>query len=300
MLRSRIAPTPSGYLHIGNAFNFILTWLWVRKEGGSLHLRIDDLDAPRIKPEYVDDIFYTLNWLGLDWDKGPQTVAEQEKQFSQKHRVGVYTSLINKLMHNGNTFACSCSRKELATYSQYPGTCRLKGLPLNNPDCSLRIVTPQNNPIRFKDYVDGEVTVNLYNEMRDFIIRRRDGIPAYQIASLIDDIDFKINLIVRGRDLITSTAAQLYLAELAGDEVFRKATFYHHPLLMDEIGEKLSKSAGSDSIKTWRGKSENPEQLYQLFSKMLGWTDLASTAAEMLAFTKQGQPFITKQPLNVL
>ncbi len=243
MVRSRIAPTPSGYLHIGNAINFVITWLWVRKENGKLRLRIDDLDAARTKPEYLDDIFQTLEWLGLDWDEGPQTPDEHRKIYSQNLRAERYAALTKTLIESGKVFACSCSRKEIE--GQYPGTCIHKKLPLNLAGTSLRIITPDDGPVIVADINRGYVAINLHEVMRHFIIRRRDGVSAYQVASLADDIDFGINVIVRGEDLLYGTAAQLYLAMLVGNQAFQQTTFYHHPLLKNENGLKLSKSAGS-------------------------------------------------------
>lgn len=295
MIRSRIAPTPSGYLHIGNAVNFIITWLWVRKENGTLRLRIDDLDAPRAKPEYLDDIFRTLEWLDLNWEEGPQTPDEHAERYSQLLRTDIYDELIEELIATGKTYACSCSRKDIlaiAVDGQYPGTCRDKNIPLNQPETALRILTPANNPIRVNDVMKGPIEIDLYNTMRDFIIRRRDRIAAYQIASLADDLDFNINLIIRGEDLLGSTAAQLYLADLCKAKTFAQTTFYHHGLLKDENGNKLSKSEGSISLKAWRESNPSPEKFYLMLCQLLGWKQRATNPNEMLQLVKEGAPLI--------
>ena len=289
MVRSRIAPTPSGYLHIGNAVNFAITWLWVRKNKGSLRLRIDDLDTPRSKPEYVEDIFRTLDWLGLDWDEGPQSPDEQERQYSQLLRTEVYNEFIKRLVQNGKVFACTCPRSEIQLHShdgQYPGTCRYKELALDKPEKALRLLTPENTVLTINDIQKGEVQLDLYKVMRDFVIRRRDGIPAYQIASLKDDLDFNINYIVRGEDLLYSTAAQLYMANLCNESGFSRTTFHHHGLLHDDKGNKLSKSAGSVSLKAWREQGRKPEEFYLALSKMLGWKQAATSLTEMLQLAK--------------
>jgi glutamyl/glutaminyl-tRNA synthetase len=288
MVRSRIAPTPSGYLHIGNAINFVITWLWVRKENGKLRLRIDDLDAPRTKPAYLDDIFQTLEWLGLDWDEGPQTPDEHEKIYSQNLRAERYSVLTEQLVQTGKVFACGCSRKNIE--GQYPGTCIHKKLPLNMADTSLRIITPDDEPVIVTDINRGDIAVNLYEVMRHFIIRRRDGLAAYQVASLADDIDFGINVIVRGEDLLYSTAAQLYLAKLVGNETFQQATFYHHPLLKNENGLKLSKSAGGTSLKSWREAGKTKADFYSWMSRLLNWSEEAKSLDEMLQIAKAGSP----------
>lgn len=290
MIRSRIAPTPSGYLHIGNAVNFVLTWLWVRKDNGILRLRIDDLDAARTRPEYLEDVFRTLEWLGLNWDEGPQTPDEHKRLYSQNLRTERYDELIGKLIQTGKVFACTCSRKDVA--GQYPGTCRHRGLPLDTPDAALRILTPENVITTIRDFQKGRIPVNLYEVMRDFVIRRRDGIAAYQVASLADDTDFKINLIIRGEDLLYSTAAQLYLAELTGSRSFPETTIYHHQLLKDEQGLKLSKSAGSTSIKAWREGGKKKKDFYRWLSRFWGWKEEAWSLEEMLQGIKEGLPLI--------
>lgn len=259
-LHSRIAPTPSGFLHLGNAFNFLLTEAIVRRAGGRLRLRIDDLDAPRIRPEYLRDIFESLAWLGILPDEGPADVADQEAHFSQSLRLPQYNLLLEKLVATGLVFACTCSRKALQQSSadgQYSGACIAKKILLSTPDAAWRIQTPPGTFIHFADAIAGDVSVSLWDAQRHFIIRRRDGLPAFHIASLSDDTAYGINTIVRGADLLSSTAVQLYLAHLAALEDFLNAEFYHHPLLSDAQGRKLSKSAGSSSLKVLReaGKS---------------------------------------------
>lgn len=291
MLRSRIAPTPSGFLHLGNAINFTLAWLLVRKENGTLRLRIDDLDAPRINPEYIDDIFRTLKWLGLDWDEGPQSPDEHQRNFTQQVRIPRYNELIEELKNKSALFACACSRKEIQELSadgQYPGTCREKGLKNDQKDLALRVITPSPTVIPVHDIHAGTITIDLYKENRDFVIRRKDGIPAYHIASLADDADYEINFIVRGADLLQSTASQLYLAQLLHLDPFLQTKFYHHPLVRDNKGEKLSKSAGSTSVKAWRERGAKTEEFFLMLSRMLGWKNEAASANEMLQLAREG------------
>ena len=131
---SRLAPTPSGYLHLGNAFSFILTWLLVRRLGGKLHLRIDDLDAPRLNQDCLEDIFIQLEWLGLDYDTGPHGPEDHLRHFSQSLRLEEYMSALEEIRESGLLYACSCSRKQYLSKSkngQYPGTCREKKLDLS-------------------------------------------------------------------------------------------------------------------------------------------------------------------------
>ena len=278
MIRSRIAPTPSGYLHIGNALNFILVWLWVRKAGGILRLRIDDRDTPRSRPEHMDDIFRTLEWMGIDWDEGPQTPDEEARIYSQTLRSGRYDEMTQLLIGSGEVFACACSRREI---HERACACRSMRLPLDRPDTALRIATPAD-PISVCDVKAGSISVSLDNEMKDFVIRRRDAIPAYQLVSLTDDIDHDINLIIRGDDLLSSTAGQLYLASLLGASAFSEISFYHHPLLYNEQGHKLSKSSGSPSLKALRESGVTQAQFYMMMSDILRSKEKYTSLREML------------------
>jgi glutamyl/glutaminyl-tRNA synthetase len=290
-IRSRIAPTPSGFLHIGNGVNFVLTWLLTRSENGIVRLRIDDLDAPRINNEYIEDVFRTLDWLGIDWDEGPQTPAEHLRSFSQQIRINRYTELIEQLEETDTLFRCKCSRKDIqdqTTDGQYPGTCRGKEMPLDD-DTAIRIITPCPCIVHAGDMLAGDIEVDLYRVMRDPVIKRRDGIPAYHIASLADDIDFGINLIVRGADLIPSTAAQLFIAGILNARQFLTTRFYHHPLLYDKLGNKLSKSAGSDSIRFWRERGAKAEEFYSMISRMLKASEEAVSARELLQLFAEGK-----------
>ena len=278
MIRSRIAPTPSGFLHIGNALNFVLIWLWVRRVGGRLMLRVDDRDTPRAKPEFIEDIFRSLDWMGLDWDEGPQTPDELYHTYSQALRIDLYEDMTRRLIATGQVFACDCSRKDM---HKHTCTCQARHIALDQPDTALRIVTPIE-PILVPDVKAGILSVSLESELKDFIIRRRDGVTAYQLASLVDDIDYDINLIIRGDDLLSSTAAQLYLASLIEAQSFEKTTFYHHAMVNDEKGEKLSKSSGSPSLKAMRESGITREQLYIRLSKLMGIEYICTSPEEML------------------
>ena len=253
--RLRLAPTPSGFLHLGNAYNFILTWLAARYQSGAqLLLRIDDLDADRKRPEYVQDIFDTLEWLGLDWDEGPRSADEFEEKWSQQLRMPMYFSLLEELRDQDLLFACAKSRRELTPFQgNYPIEFRDQGIALDTPGIAWRIKAPR---------AETEIP-------QDFVVKRRDGVPAYQIASLADDLYFGITHIIRGEDLVASTAAQQFLAICLGREKFAAIHFLHHPLLLDEAGAKLSKSAGAAAIKThWRDST--PTQVYQEMAFRLG------------------------------
>lgn len=258
MIRSRLAPTPSGYLHLGNAVNFLLTWLLVRQAGGALKLRIDDADAARSRPEYVTDIFRQLDWLGLSWDEGPSGPDDFFARHSQLRRLDRYRELLTQLRPRGDLFYCTCSRRrigELTANGLYPGTCRAMRETPAAPH-TIRIRVPDEIP--------------LAASLGDFVLWRRDDLPAYQLASLGDDLDDQINLIVRGQDLLPSSAAQLFLASRLGENDFARVEFHHHPLLTDAQGEKLSKSDNALSLYAMRQAGTTPTAVYQAAARHLG------------------------------
>lgn len=248
--RFRIAPTPSGFLHKGNVFNFLFTAALAHKNNGKLLLRIDDMDRERYRPEYIAHIFETLAWLGLHWHEGPQDIADFLQHYSQHRRLQQYQQLLNLLQQKQLIYACICSRKDLqlSANGNYTGTCRTKQIPLNTPGAAWRIYVPEDTAINFTDEIMGNVTILPHQVARDFIVRKKDGFPAYQITSLSDDFENNITHIVRGKDLLPSTAAQLFLAHHLNLMTFKNSTFYHHPLLTDEAGNKISKSTNHNKI----------------------------------------------------
>jgi len=268
--KTRIAPTPSGFLHLGNVLSFVLTAALARQTGAKILLRIDDLDRERVKPEYVQDIFDTLNFLEIPWHEGPRNVAEYEKDWSQIHRLALYRDALEKLERDGHVFACTCSRAQLqASRNVYPGTCLDKGLPLDTPESNLRLIT-DDDEVWMKTYPGKSISTTLPDEMNDFVVWKKDGLPAYQLASVCDDIYFGVDLVVRGLDLWPSTLAQLQLAAKLGETGFGNITFYHHSLLMTAEGQKLSKSAGDTSVKFLRGQGKTPADIYTIIADLTG------------------------------
>ena len=242
--RTRLAPTPSGLLHIGNAYNFLLTAQIAKHFDGAIFLRIDDIDETRLKDQYLENIFKTLDFLQIKWNEGPRDVKDFHLQFSQHLRIPLYEAYLQKLKNLGMLYPCKLSRKQIFEISStgiYHGELN-ESLSFEEPELSWRIHVPKNTIIQFRDQMKGEVSINLYEAMGDFVVRRRDGIPSFQIVSLVDDLHYKINNIVRGEDLLNSTAAQLYLAHLLDEKSFHQTNFYHHHLLKNENGDKLSKS----------------------------------------------------------
>ena len=282
LLRSRLAPTPSGHLHLGNACNFLLTWALVRSRGGHLWLRVDDLDVPRAKPEFLESLFQDLDWLGLDWDSGPEGPENVRETWSQRLRRDRYEAALSQLQEQENLFACICSRKEVQVASsdgRYPGTCRDCGLDFFAPETAWRLRMPDDASVIMRGWPDSEVFANAA-PAGDLVLRRRDGIPAYQIASLVDDVDHGINFIVRGEDLRESSAIQLHLAERLEAESFLQIRFLHHLLLTRPDGAKLSKSKGDTTLKSMRESGCPVQSVYVQFAR---WLDLPEACGTTLA-----------------
>ena len=266
---SRIAPTPSGFLHLGNAVNFLITWALVRHGGGTLNLRIDDMDGPRFRREVLEDIFVSLNWLGIDWDHGPQGPDAFLKNYSLQHRRAHYFKRLRELGEkSGKVFTCTCSRsaiKKISTNGLYPHTCRSLDHGFVPGENALRLQVPKATVIG----VEGQ-EICLDETLGDFILWRRDDQPSYQLASLIEDEEARINFIVRGRDLLPSTAAQLYLANLFNFSHFPGTAFIHHDLIPGADGQKLSKSRGAYSLKDMRESGLGPEMALEQAARIIG------------------------------
>lgn len=252
MLRTRIAPTPSGYLHLGNIFSFVLTWLLAKKQGGLVVLRIDDLDAARVKDAYIEDIFKVLDFIDLQPDEGPAGVQEFREKYAQHHRLPLYKDQLKYLIESKQLYACHCTRSQIIRNSvdgTYPQNCRNLFLSLTGDQFALRIKTELETHISLFDEWNGKYkNVELSKKMGDFVVWRKDGLPAYQLASVVDDDYYNINFIVRGEDLLISSAAQLFLAEKLSLKGFSKMKWFHHPLVLASNGLKLSKSAGSGAV----------------------------------------------------
>ncbi|HOY28488.1 MAG TPA: glutamate--tRNA ligase family protein [Flavobacteriales bacterium] len=260
MKKTRIAPTPSGFLHAGNAFNFLLTDRLAKATGSKVVLRIDDLDAERTRPEYLEDIFRSLDWLGVTLDVGPSGVEDFRTSWSQQLRLDRYTVLVDELRGKGVLYPCACSRQHFERFTHDTHACRSGSSEVGPTAWRLRIPVPC--PIEVKQIAGMTERVDLAASLPDPVIAQRDtGRPAYQIASLSDDLDMGITWIIRGADLLDSTACQLHLAQVLDRPAFGAVLFHHHPLTADAQGQKLSKSAGSTSLKAMREAGGSPGHL---------------------------------------
>ena len=269
----RFAPSPTGFLHLGNAWSFFLNWLIVKSRNGKILLRIDDIDPDRSKPEYIDAIYEDLTWLGLGWD------AEMTRQ---SLNASAYANALDKLEQLDLVYPCFRTRKELRTLASaphagevqpaYPGTClnldpalREKCLSAGRP-FSLRLKCRQNT-VQFYDLIQG-LQIYAHNDYGgDFAIRRSDGVWSYQLATVVDDHLSGVNLVVRGSDLLESTAKQLIIAKYLG---YPAPEYAHHPLLLDKEGERLAKRHKDLSIQDLRKKGVRPEQITGLLAHLAG------------------------------
>lgn len=282
--KTRIAPTPSGFLHIGNAFSMALAYLWARSRQMELWLRIDDLDQQRYRPHFADDIFQTLELLGIEWDEGPRHRRDLENNWSQNHRLPLYEKALEELRHSDQLFTCECSRKKLATASEesgYPGFCRDTPQHWEARQTAWRLRTDPPYAISFYDLSGRVHDANLPPEMRDFVLRRKDGLPAYQLASLVDDEYFGFQHLVRGADLFPSSLAQLYLARLRGS-AFANVRLGHHQLVEKQPGKKLSKSQKAPAL---RPILEDPQQrgaFFKWLSAALGFAEAQPSLKAMV------------------
>lgn len=236
----RFAPSPSGRMHLGNALSAMLAWLSAKHQGGEILLRIEDLDPARSKAEYAQGIMDDFRWLGLLWDR---------RATDQSKRGEAYAVALRQLEQMNLIYPCYCSRDQLHAASAphasdgrviYAGTCRnltpeQRAVMTKKP--SLRIRLPDRE-ISFRDGLQGDVTMNLQREFGDIILRRADGVAAYQLAVVVDDGTEGVTEVVRGRDLLSSTPVQLYLYELLG---LTPPRFYHVPMLLAPDGRRLSK-----------------------------------------------------------
>ncbi len=235
--RTRIAPTPSGFLHEGNLLNFLLTARLADTVGAEITLRIDDMDVFRLRREYVEDIFRCLHWLGIEWQHGPRSIAEYEAMPSIEERADHYYDVLESMADAGlPVFTCACSRRELGRDARCERGCRDRDLELIAGETALRVRLPESA----QDVTDA---------MGDFVVWRREDVPSYQLASVIDDHEMAMTHIMRGEDLRDSTLAQRYLAGFLPDSPFLRADIRHHPLIVGRDGAKLSKSQGTRRLR---------------------------------------------------
>jgi len=270
-IRTRFAPSPTGYLHIGGARTALFSWLFARKHGGQFVLRIEDTDLERSTPESVNAILEGMTWLGLEYDEGP---------FYQTHRFDRYKEVIQQLLGEGHAYHCNCSRERLDEIREaqkarkekprYDGCCRNKK--------AGEVSTDEPYVIRFRNPIDGQVVINdlirgkviIQNtELDDLIIQRTDGSPTYNLTVVVDDLDMKISHVIRGDDHLNNTPRQINILKAMGaDEI---PTYAHVPMILGEDGARLSKRHGATGVMSYRDMGFLPESLLNYLVR-LGWS----------------------------
>ena len=290
-VRGRYAPSPTGAIHLGNASTALLAWLSVRARGGAYVMRIEDLDAPRVVAGATRRLLDDLAWLGLDWDEGPD-VGGRYGPYAQGARRSLYDEAFERLRAGGFVYRCFCSRRDIQAAASapqapgdevlYPGTCRRLGedevgarVAAGKP-CAYRFRIEADELSGFDDLVDGRFEPEP-GSIGDFVVRRADGVPAYQLAVVVDDVAMRIGEVVRGRDLLASTVRQLVLYRALACE---PPVFGHVPLILGADGIRLSKRHEGATLAELRAAGERPETLV---GRLAGWLGLRPTAAPVTA-----------------
>ena len=303
VIRGRYAPSPTGDLHLGNLRTALLAWLFARCAGGQFVLRIEDLDWQRVRPGATERMLHDLHWLGLDWEEGPDT-GGPHAPYTQSKRQEKYTSSLQVLIDKGLIYPCYCSRAEIARAAsaphgnegpRYPGTCReltqvQRGEQEDsNRRPSLRFRVDDERIVSFNDLLVGPVEQQVQQAIGDFIVCRSDGVLAYQFAVVVDDALMGINQVVRGADLLQSTARQLLLYEALG---FPIPAFAHVPLLLDEHGKRFSKRVQSAGLEPLRAAGATPAQVVGQLAADCGLVDRGEWLnASELAQRYQGREY---------
>jgi len=263
-MKSRFAPSPTGYLHIGGARTALFAWLWAKKNNSKFVLRIEDTDKERSTQSSVDAILEGMDWLGLDYDEGP---------IYQSDRTERYNEVISELLTKSKAYYCDCSieRLEIMREEQiakkekpkYDGCCRNKGL----KNGVIRFLNPNDGDVSFNDYVKGEINIS-NSELDDLIISRSDGSPTYNLTVVVDDHDMQIECVIRGDDHINNTPKQINLYEAMGWSIPK---FAHVPMILGSDGSRLSKRHGALNLLSYRGEGFLPHALLNYIAR-LGWS----------------------------
>ncbi|MEA3291229.1 MAG: tRNA glutamyl-Q(34) synthetase GluQRS [Pseudomonadota bacterium] len=289
----RYAPSPTGPQHLGNLRTALLAWLQARLTGGRFILRMDDLDRPRVREGSAEQVLDDLCWLGLEWDEGPD-VGGPCGPYTQSERDPLYREAFRRLLKRGHLYPCGCSRKDIAEAAsaphepgrslRYPGTCR-PAAPFVDESESVRHGAPppawrfrlEGETIQVEDRLAGKLNQNLETEVGDFVVRRRDGLFAYQLATVVDDALMGVTDVVRGLDLFDSTPRQVVLAKALDLPIPR---YWHLPLMIDSERKRLAKRDGADSLQELRQAGAPPEEVVGRLAASCG---LAAPGAELSA-----------------
>lgn len=268
-IRTRFAPSPTGYLHIGGARTALFSWLYARHHGGAFVLRIEDTDLERSTPESVNAILEGMSWVGLEYDEGP---------FYQTKRFDRYEAVIQKLLDEDKAYHCYCSKDELTAMREeqkakklkprYDGRCRhRKGSAPEGVNPVVRFKNPLEGAVLIDDLTKGRVTIQ-NNELDDLIIARGDGSPTYNLTVVVDDLEMDITHVIRGDDHLNNTPRQINILKALGADI---PAYAHLPMILGADGSRLSKRHGAVSVMQYREEGYLPEALLNYLAR-LGWS----------------------------
>ena len=269
MIKTRFAPSPTGFLHVGGARTALFSWLFSKKMGGAFVLRIEDTDRERSTGESVQAILEGMQWLNLDYDEGP---------YYQTQRFDRYATAIQQLIDQGDAYYCACTKQRLELLREtqmstkqkprYDGNCRALGLkPDAGSELVVRFKNPQHGEVIFSDHVKGRVSVN-NNELDDLIIARSDGTPTYNLTVVVDDMEMQITHVVRGDDHVNNTPRQINILKALGAEC---PEYAHLPMILGDDGKRLSKRHGAVGIMQYYEDGYLPEAMLNYLVR-LGWS----------------------------
>jgi glutamyl-tRNA synthetase len=266
-VKTRFAPSPTGFLHVGGARTALFSWLHARKHGGKFVLRIEDTDLERSTQESINAILEGMTWLGLDYDEGP---------FYQTHRFDRYNEIIDDLISRGLAYRCNCSRERLDALREsqmqrklkprYDGHCRNQSVSSDEPHV-VRFCNPVDGGVIVDDQIRGRVVFD-NNELDDLIIRRTDGSPTYNLTVVVDDMDMGISHVIRGDDHLNNTPRQINILRALGAQ---QPVYAHVPMILGDDGTRLSKRHGAVSVMEYRDQGILPEALLNYLVR-LGWS----------------------------
>lgn len=273
--RTRLAPSPTGALHLGNARTFLLNWALARQQGWGIVLRIEDLDGPRIKPEASQGVIDTLSWLGIDWDEGP---------YYQSHDLTPYRQALARLGEAGAIYPCRCTRSEIEAASlsaphgdqhelRYPGTCRPpEPTPASRSlfewaHLAWRVRVP-SGVIHVQDHFAGPQAIDVSATIGDFTVATKEGLPSYQLAVIVDDARQGVDRVVRGDDLLGSAPRQQLLYDRL--DLDPRPEYWHLPLVVGADGRRLAKRHGDTRLDAYRTAGVSPERIVGLLAEWSG------------------------------
>jgi glutamyl-tRNA synthetase len=309
--RTRLAPSPTGALHLGNARTFLVTWALARQQGWRVVMRIEDLDGPRIKAGAAEESLELLTWLGLDWDEGP---------FYQLANLNPYEEALSRLAESGDIYTCKCTRTQIEAAAlsaphgdehelRYTGTCRPQiSVPITDKqmlqrDAALRFRVPEG-VVSFVDTFAGRQEFNVQQTIGDFLVRTKQGLPSYQLAVVVDDARQQVDQIVRGDDLLSSTPRQMLLYDKL--QLSPRPTYTHLPLVVGADSKRLAKRHGDSRLTHYRKQGVRTERVIGLMAEWCGLGkrremnaveflasfNLAAIPASQIVFTDQDDAWL--------